>query len=120
MRKFPACDSFLIPTRNLKGQRNYRVRLIAKFEIALLILAKDCSSRFWVERPIRTIQREYLQQVLFWNALYVTRKVKAFRSCYSAQRVHHSLGGTPPAPATQDHYAWQQNCHGLFQIPVAG
>jgi transposase InsO family protein len=82
----------------------------------------------FVERLIGTIRREYLDQVLFWNAPDLTRKLDAFRCYYNEQRVHRSLGGsTPaqragasaPAPATLHHYGWRQYCHGLFQIPVA-
>ena len=82
----------------------------------------------FVERLIGTIRREVLDQVLFWNALDLTRKLEAFRCYYNAQRVHRSLGATTPAqragasspaPATLDHYGWRQHCRGLFQIPVA-
>jgi transposase InsO family protein len=82
----------------------------------------------FVERLIGTIRREVLDQMFFWNALDLTRKLEAFRCYYNEQRVHRSLGGsTPaqragasaPAPATLHHYGWRQYCHGLFQIPVA-
>ena len=82
----------------------------------------------FVERLIGTIRREFLDQVLFWNALDLTRKLEAFRCYYNAQRVHRSLGATTPAqragasspaPAALDHYGWRQHCRGLFQIPVA-
>jgi transposase InsO family protein len=82
----------------------------------------------FVERLIGTIRREYLDQVLFWNALDLTRKLEAFRDYYNASRVHRSLKGNTPAqragasspvPAALDRYGWQQYCRGLFQIPVA-
>jgi len=28
-------------------------------------------------------------------------------------------GKPPPARAVLDHYAWQQHCRGLFQMPIA-
>jgi len=77
---------------------------------------------------IGTIRSEYLDQVLFWNALDLTRKLEAFRDYYNASRVHRSLDGIPPAqcagasspaPAALDSYGLQQYCHGLFQIPAA-
>jgi len=46
----------------------------------------------------------------------------------SQHRVHRSLDGTTPAqsagasspaPASLDHHAWRQHCHGLFQTPIA-
>jgi putative transposase len=82
----------------------------------------------FVERLIGTIRREVLDQMFFWNAFDLTRKLEMFRHYYNAQRVHRSLGGTTPAqhagasapaPAKLDHYGWRQYCHGLFQIPVA-
>ena len=82
----------------------------------------------FVERLIGTIRREVLDQMIFWNALDLTRKLEAFRCYYNEQRVHRSLDGTTPAqragasapaPGTLNHYGWRQYCHGLFQIPVA-
>jgi transposase InsO family protein len=82
----------------------------------------------FVERLIGTIRREVLDQMFFWNAFDLTRKLDMFRHYYNEQRVHRSLGGaTPaqragasaPAPAALDHFGWRQYCHGLFQIPVA-
>ena len=82
----------------------------------------------FIERLIGTIRREYLDRVFFWNVVDLTRKLEAFRDYYNASRVHRSLEGTTPAhragasspaPAALDRYAWQQYCHGLFQIPIA-
>jgi len=82
----------------------------------------------FIERLIGTVRREYLDQVLFWNSLDLTRKLNAFRDYYNAFRVHRSLDGTTPAqcagalspaPLSLDHYAWRQHCGGLFQTPVA-
>jgi transposase InsO family protein len=82
----------------------------------------------FVERLIGTIRREYLDQVGFWNALDLKRKLEEFRCYYNASRVHRSLKGTTPAqragasspaPAALDRYGWRQYCRGLFQIPVA-
>jgi putative transposase len=82
----------------------------------------------FVERLIGTIQRKVLDQMFFWNAFDLTRKLEMFRCYYNQQRVHRSLdamtpvrraGATAPAPAKLDHYGWRPYCHGLFQIPVA-
>ena len=82
----------------------------------------------FVERLIGTIRREVLDQLFFWNALDLTRKLEAFRCYYNEQRVHRSLNGstpaqragaTAPAPANFDRFDWRQYCHDLFQIPVA-
>jgi putative transposase len=81
-----------------------------------------------VERLICTIRREVFDQIFFWNALDLTRKLDAFSCYYNKQRVHRSLNGSTPAqragataptPAKLDHFGWRQYCHGLFQIPAA-
>jgi len=82
----------------------------------------------FVERLIGTIRREYLDRVLFWNAVDLARKLEAFRDYYNGHRVHRAIAGlTPvqfagalsPAPAALDHYGWQQHCRGLFELPIA-
>jgi putative transposase len=81
----------------------------------------------FLERLTGAIRREVLEQLFFWDALDLTRKLEAFRCYYNEQRVHRSLDGTTPgqragasapAPAALDRYGWAQYCHGLFQIPV--
>jgi len=82
----------------------------------------------FVERLIGTIRREYLDRILFWNAVDLTHKLSEFRDYYNEHRVHRALGGaTPaqhvgassPAPAALARHAWRQHYRGLFQIPVA-
>jgi transposase InsO family protein len=51
----------------------------------------------FVERLIGTIRREYLDRVLFWNALDLARKLEAFRDYCNAHRVHRALAGLTPA-----------------------
>ena len=50
----------------------------------------------FIERLIGTIRREVLDQMFFWNALDLTRKLEMFRCYYNEQRVHRSLCGTTP------------------------
>jgi putative transposase len=82
----------------------------------------------FVERLIGTIRREYLEQVLFWNARDVERKLEAFTDYYNRHRVHSSLQGQTPAARSGEpgpcraeltHFTWQQHCQGLFQTPMA-
>lgn len=82
----------------------------------------------FVERLIGTVRREYLDQVFFWNAADLARKLAAFAVYYNAHRVHRSLDGTTPAQlagapspaaAAFNGYAWRQHCRGLFQTPIA-
>jgi len=82
----------------------------------------------FVERLIGTIRREYLDQVLFWNARDVERKLEAFTDYYNRHRVHSSLQGQTPAARGGEpgpcrveltHFTWQRHCQGLFQTPMA-
>ena len=50
----------------------------------------------FIERLIGTVLREYLDQVFFWNAIDLRRKLDAFADYYNAHRVHRSLNGTTP------------------------
>jgi transposase InsO family protein len=81
----------------------------------------------FVERMIRTIREELLDQVLFWNLLDLERKLSAFQTYYNRYRVHSGIGGVPPehAPPLRLYRTsplaelrWMSHCHGLFQLPV--
>ena len=83
----------------------------------------------FIERPIGTIRREYLDHTFFWNAIDLRRKLNAFADYYNAHRVHQSLDGTTPARragaassspgrAALDQYAWKPHCRGLFHTPI--
>ena len=82
----------------------------------------------FVERLIGTIRREYLDQVLFWNAIDLERKLDDFKIYYNDKRVHTSLEGQTPAQAAGciadptlnlANYRWDKSCGGLVQLPVA-
>jgi transposase InsO family protein len=82
----------------------------------------------FVERLIGTIRREYLDQVFYWNAHDLQRKLDEFKSYFNESRVHAGIGGTTPdhhaEPAEPkvgrlDHYTWKSHCHGLFEMPEA-
>jgi transposase InsO family protein len=86
------------------------------------------TSHPFIERLIGTVRREYLDRLLFWNSVDLTRKLKAFGGYYNEFRVHRSLdattpaqktGASSPAPAALHSYVWQQHCQGLFQTPMA-
>ena len=81
----------------------------------------------FVERLIGTVRREYLDGVLFWNSVDLTRKLEEFRHYYNVYRTHRALAGSTPAQragapspvaATLNGYAWQLHCRGLFQTPI--
>ena len=82
----------------------------------------------FVERLIGTIRREFLDQVPFWTARDLERKLLSFRDYYNDQRSHHALGGvTPhsmsgkmqPKVANLNGFRWRSHCRGLSQLPVA-
>ncbi len=82
----------------------------------------------FVERLIRTIRQECLDQLLYWNAADLERKLEFFKSYYNTHRVHQGLAGdtpeeqagapTPPL-ANLANYPWQSHCKGLVQLPIA-
>ena len=86
-----------------------------------------CSHPF-VERAIRTVREELLDQVLFWNQLDLERKLSEFLIYYNGYRVHSGIDGvTPeerggsnkPPSLPLNKYCWISHCHGLFKTPVA-
>jgi len=86
------------------------------------------TSHPFIERLIETIRRDYLDQLFFWNARDLERKLDSFAQYYNQHRVHHSLEGKTPISANDDvnspcadlnHYAWKSHCHRLFETPIA-
>jgi transposase InsO family protein len=82
----------------------------------------------FVERLIGTLRREWLDHVLFWNALDLERTLAEFQTYYNAARCHASLEGHTPltfsdkrtvAPAELGDVRWVSYCRNLVQLPVA-
>jgi transposase InsO family protein len=85
-------------------------------------------SHSFVERLIGTLRREYLDQVPFWGAADLRRKLGNFQHFYNTYRTHTSLDGHSPAlragerasgPISIEHFGWQSHCRGLFHTPAA-
>jgi len=82
-----------------------------------------------VERLIGTLRREFLDQVLLWNACDLERKLAEFQVYYNAARCHASLEGHTPMtfasghtvpPADLRNVRWvSSHCRDLVQLPVA-
>ena len=77
---------------------------------------------------IGRIRREFLDQVLFWNARDLERKLADFQTYYNAARRHAPLNGHTPmtftdghvvAPADLNHVRWVSHCRDLVQLPAA-
>jgi len=82
----------------------------------------------FVERLIGTIRREYLDQVPFWSARDLERKLLLFKHYYNHERAHRGLDGARPDEksgsvdrkiARLDDYYWEKCCRGLYQLPAA-
>jgi len=82
----------------------------------------------FVERLIGTIRREFLDQVPFWSAVDLERKLLLFKGYYNQDRVHRGLGGSVPdlRPVNKhqniarlDNYLWKSCCRGLYHLPIA-
>jgi hypothetical protein len=74
------------------------------------------------------MRREFLDQVLFWNASDLERKLAEFQAYYNAARAHASLAGHTPltfvsehtvTSADLSHVRWVSHCRDLVQLPVA-
>ena len=82
----------------------------------------------FVERLIGTIRREYLDQVPFWTARDLERKLLPYKKYYNRDRVHRGFDGAPPDAqsdrtdrkvARLNDYRWKEHCRGLYQLPEA-
>src|SRR4249920_1630130 len=82
----------------------------------------------FVERLVGTTRREFLDQVLFWNARDLERKLADFQAYYNAARSHASLEGYTPLTFAGGHtmthadlnnVRWVSHCRDLVQLPVA-
>ena len=80
------------------------------------------------KRLIGTLRREYFDQMFFWNAVDLERKLGEFQTYFNHERSHTALrGDTPAGPcdsgtdsvASLDDYRWRKHCNGLFQLPIA-
>ncbi len=82
----------------------------------------------FVERLIGTVRRKYLDQVPFWGALDLERKLLLFKDYYNHERAHRGLDGAPPDEkggiavrkiVRLDDFRWEKGCRGLYQLPAA-
>lgn len=82
----------------------------------------------FVERLIRSIRHELLDQTLFWHADDLQRKLDRYQYYFNSSRSHQSLSATTPYQKAQqssneiisiNNYKWQPYCKGLFQLPIA-
>lgn len=78
----------------------------------------------FVERLIGSIRRELLDQVFFWNATDLQRKLDAYKEYFNVYRTHTTRNGKPPEEnrtnltANPSNFNWHTRCRGLFQLPI--
>ena len=107
-------------------QRNANLRILEVPEVKTVPYVP--LSHPFVERLIGTIRREYLDQVPFWSARDLERKLLLFKKYYNRDRVHRGLDRAPPdkkagimdrTTARLNDYRWEKCCRGLYQLPAA-
>ncbi len=88
------------------------------------------TSHPFVERSIGLCRQEFLDHVLFWNAIDLDRKLSQYQDYHNETRAHSSLNKkTPNQKAANDvipngvvplkNICWKSHCRGLFNFPVA-
>jgi hypothetical protein len=74
-----------------------------------------------------TSDREFLDQILFWNSVDLESKLLEFRDYYNRERVDSGIRDSTPCEAggaltagvvKLDNFRWQALCRGLYQLPV--
>ena len=71
-----------------------------------------------------------MDQILFWGATYLERKLKEFVAYYNEHQVHYAFedglapeekhsGKGLPEKLDLAHYMYIKHCHGLFASPIA-
>jgi putative transposase len=82
----------------------------------------------FIERLVGTIRHELLDQIPFWTAGDLERKLEQFKNYYNRERVHASLDGTTPdshigapspEPLSLGRFRCKSHCRGLHQLPAA-
>jgi len=82
----------------------------------------------FVERLIRSIRHELLDQILFWHVDDLQRKLDQYQHYFNSIRSHQSLSAKTPYQKAQQfvanvisikNYKWKSFCNGLFQLPIA-
>jgi len=82
----------------------------------------------FVERLIKSVRNELLDQTLFWNSQDLQKKLDGFQLYFNQHRSHASLEAkTPDQKANKifgnmvsiSNYEWEVHCNGLFQLPIA-
>jgi len=82
----------------------------------------------FVERLIKSVRNEYLDNLLFWNGVDLERKLEKYKEYFNTGRVHHSLAGQFPSQVANEiqvkhaelkDYRMKSFCNGMYKVPIA-
>lgn len=81
----------------------------------------------FVERLIRTIREELLDNIFVWNALDLQKKLDNFKDYFNESRAHAGIDGMTPENKNSgnnkvlslSNYKWKKHLHGLVRLPIA-
>ena len=86
------------------------------------------TSHPFVERLIGTIRREFTDEILFWNADDLEKKLSEYQRYFNEVRVHQGIDGSRPNSkyensepiyARPEELSWRSYCRGLYRVPIA-
>jgi hypothetical protein len=109
------------------------VKLLNPALLLVLLLTLPLSaagSALWSleDATLRTMRREFLDHILFWNTRDLERKLAEFQAYYNEAHTHESLNGLTPLTfvgkhsvptADLNHVRWVSYCRDLVQLPAA-
>jgi putative transposase len=81
----------------------------------------------FVERLIKTIREDFLNNVLIWNAYDLQKKLDVYQNYFNNDRSHSAIDAMTPEEKSNhrnkkviniDHYRWKKHLHGLVQPPM--
>ena len=82
----------------------------------------------FVERLIRIVRNDMLDQVMFWTVDDLQDKLNAFQTFFNNYRSHLGVDGKCPGYCYGDipnnvvninNYRWENHLNGLFSLPIA-
>jgi hypothetical protein len=82
----------------------------------------------FVERLIKSVRNEYLDNLLFCNGVDLERKLEKYKEYFNTGRVHHSLAGQFPSQVANEiqvehaelkDYMMKSFCNGMYKAPIA-
>ncbi len=81
----------------------------------------------FVERLIRTIREELLNNIFIWNSCDLQKKLDTYKDYFNQSRSHSAINAMTPENKSSgnkkvlslSNYQWKKHLHGLVQLPNA-